>query len=261
MTRRLASLLLALLLGQACGGGTSTSGSASVAEAVRTAQRSIANRESGQIEFVFTARVDESEPVGFEIEGDYEFDDDRDLAVLDLTYRQILGEESIETEILSTGEEAWVVVDGEPTKLAGEHVAPLKMDSSRESRAVPQLDIASWLREGEVEEQGTRSTVTGEVRASALIADLQQLAAQVAGGSGDELDEATAKQIDDAVDSSEMRIESRKNSLVALTAAVDFGAEVPPGLREALGPYAAARLELAMRVKDIAAPLRVSPPT
>ena len=228
--------------------------------AVQAAQRSLETRKAARISFELTAAAGESDPVGFEIEGDYSFEDDHELAVLDLTYRQVLGEDSSETQVVSDGAEAWVVVEGEATELTDEQTDALRVEAEGSSSAVPELDLARWLIDGEVEEEGSRSTISGEVRASALIADLQQIAGQVAGTSTAELDSETASQIDEAVESSEMTVESRDGAFEALNAAVDFGAEVPKGLRDALGAYAAARLELSMSVEDVGTPLRVREP-
>lgn len=262
MTRRILGCLLAVLaIGPSCGRASTTSADPAAEAAAQAAQRSLDDRTAGRIEFALTAAAEESEPVGFEIEGEYSFEEDHELAVLDLTYRQILGEESTETTIVSTGEEAWVVADGEATELRGDQLGPLRVGEGSRSAAVPELDLAGWLRDGEIEREGDRTTIAGEVRASALIADLRQIAGQVAGASGGELDEEAATRIDNSAESSEMRIETEDGSLRALRASVDFGAEVPAALREALGSYAGARLELSMTVEDTETPLRVRPPS
>ena len=230
------------------------------AAAVHAAQRSLENRKAGKIAFALTAATEESEPVGFGIDGEYSFEDDHELAVLDLTYRQVLGEDSTETQVVSNGEDAWVVVDEEATELTAAQTEALRVEAEGSSSAVPELDLARWLKDGELDEDGSRSTISGEVRASALIADLQKIAGQVAGTSAAALDSEAASQIDDAVESSEMTIESRDGTFQSLNAAVEFGAEVPRGLRDALGAYAAARLELSMSVEDVGTPLRVREP-
>lgn len=253
-------MLLLVALGPACGDSEPDRPRNPAEGAVERAQRSLDERRAGRIEFALTASVDEGSPVGFEIEGKYEFDGEKELAIADLTYRQVLGEDSTETRVLSTGDDAWVVVDGDATELSAEQTRALRVGDGGKPSAVPALDIAEWLVDGELEEAGGRATVTGEVDASALVADLQVMAAQVAGTSGRELDTETAKQIDAAVEESEMTVQTARGELRKLTAQVDFGAQVPAALRETLGSYAAARLELSMSVEDISTPLRVEAP-
>jgi hypothetical protein len=260
--RRLLACLLVLASGLAgCGGTEAPAATVSAAEAVRAAQRSLDDRKAGRIEFSLLATAEGSDPVGFEIEGDYSFERSRDLAVLDLTYRQVLGEESAETQIISDGDEAWVVADEESTKLTAEQAQRLEVGQGGASTAVPAMDLAAWLRDGEMEEAGDRATVTGEVNASAFIADLQTIAAQVAGVSGGELTQETAAQIDRSLESSSMEIVTEKARLRSVEAEADFGTEVPRALREALGSYAGASLHLKVTVDDIDTPLEVDLPT
>ena len=184
----------------------------------------------------------------------------REFAVLDLTYRQVFGDDAEETEIVSTGESAWAVTEGRAIELTREQTRSLRVAGGTSSPAVPPLDLSAWLVDGEIERNGQSSTVSGEVNASALVADLQEISTQVAGVSGGELDSDTARQIDKSVRRSEMQVKLEGGSLRSVSAVVEFGATVPPGLRKALGQYAGATLELSMSVEDIETPLEVDPP-
>lgn len=262
MKRTLVVLLVAVgAFGGGCGWNSASSSEPGPTEAVASAQRSLDQRKAGRIEFSLTAAAEDSEPVGFAIEGEYAFEEGRELAVLDLTYRQILGEGEIETNVISDGERAWVVVDGESTRLTEAQTGPLRVsDDGTAGGAVPDLNLSEWLEDGRVKTEGTNSTVEGEVRASALISDLQDVAAQVSGRKADDLEDDAAEQIDRAVESSRLTLESDGGSLRRLKAVVDFGARVPPELRTALGAYAGARLELSMSVGDVETPLKVRVP-
>ena len=231
-------------------------------ESLRTAQRSLDSRDSGRIEFGLRASAEDTGPVGFEIEGPYSFQSNSDLAVLDLTYRILLGEEdSEEWRLVSTGEKAWLVVDEKVTAVSEEQAAPLRLSAGPRSAAVPALDIAGWMNDPTATEERGAVTLSGEAKASALVADLQTVAAQVTGSqAATELDTKAAEQIDAAVEDSEITVVLREDELRSLEASIDFGGSVPGSVREALGSYAGARLEISLTVDDVPTPLEVEEP-
>ena len=236
--------------------------SASAQETLHTAQRSLDGRDSGRLEFALRASAEDTGPVGFEIEGPYSFEGENDLAVLDLTYRILLGEDSEEWRLVSTGQKAWLVVDEEATAITDDQAAPLRLGKGSKASAVPAIDIGSWIRNPTATEERGAVTIAGETRASSLVQDLQTIAAQVSGGEAvTALDPEAAEQIDDAVEKGEMTVVVRDDELRSLQASIDFGGEVPKSVRDALGSYAGARLEIDLEVEDVETPLRVEEPT
>jgi hypothetical protein len=254
------ALLSLLAMGlTACGWGAQAGEGEARAVLVR-AQQSLDERRSGQIEFSMTASAEEGEPVGFEVEGEYSFEEGRELAVLDLEYRQILGEESVKTRVVSTGERAWAVNEETTTELDADQRAVLRVDQAETATPVTSLDLEGWLVDGTAVAKGGRTTVEGEIRASAMVEDVQELAAQMAGAASGDMDADTAEQIDRAVERSEMTLATEGDEFRSLKATVEFGASVPPALRRALGRYAGATLELTVRVADVNTPLEIDPP-
>lgn len=264
---RAASVLAALSVAAAfagCGEAPADPEPLRAQDAVRAAERSLDERRAGDIDFGLTASTPSTKPVGFEVDGPYAFDDDHPLAVVDLTHRHVLGDESIESRIVSTGTDAWAVVDGKTTRLSDVQRRPLQLQGSRAS-AVPAVDLDAWLRDGKVDVDGDATVVTGEVEAAAFVRDLQRLAAQAGGRAAGGLDDELEARIAESVQSSEMRVELQGDGddLVfrSLRATVEFGRSVPAALREALGDYAGATMELTLDVEDVATPLEVDAPS
>ena len=252
-----AAILAALAL-TAC---PETRSSTSPQESLRTAQRSLDTRNSGDIDFALRASAEGTGPVGFEIEGPYSFERNRELAVLDLTYRILLGDESEEWRMVSTGEEAWLVAEDEVTAITDDQAAPLRLAENARSAAVPAVNIGGWISNPTATRERGVVTIFGEARASALVQDMQTVAAQVTGsGAVTKLDAKSAEQIDDAAENSEMTVVLRDDELRSVEAWVDFGGDVPTSVREALGSYAGARLELSLDIEDVETPLTVEEP-
>lgn len=262
-SRVLAAAALCVLAACGWGSAAGTSGDGDAARAVlRDAAASLAERRSGEVEVALRASADGAGTVGFQMAGPYSFEHGGDLAVLDLTYTLLLGEERTESRIVSDGSRSWVVADGEAVALDDTQTAALRL--SEAPSAVPELDIASWLSAGETAVDGDVTTVTGELDLVAFLADLQRLSADIGGETGlerpDPDDEA---RLLDLVDERRLTVETvgGDHRFRSLRAVVDFGSRVPERLRDALGQFAGARLELALVVGDLEGELEVVPPS
>jgi hypothetical protein len=103
--------------------------------------------------------------------------------------------------------------------------------------------------------------VSGAVDAADLMSDLSVLAGQV-GGQADppRLDEEAAARVPSAVLSGGVEILVDGDDLPRrVRATTDFGSAVSPDVQRALGPYAAAQLEVVLEVRSPGAP--VPPPS
>lgn len=253
---RSAFCVVAVLMLAACGAGAVTP----AADVVASAQESLQERRSGRMEFTLEASAEESEAVGFSVRGDYEFGDE-ELAVADLTYELDAGEETMESRIVSDGTSAVIVAGDEVLEVPEEQAQLLRVGGGA-APALPTLDVASWVRDAAVKTKGERTEVRGELRAALFIADLQRIAGGITGEGGGAITAKEAERLERAVTGTDVLLVTQgdDHDLRSFRATVDFGADVPAGLRDALGRYAGARLRVELKVDDIKTPLRVEMP-
>jgi hypothetical protein len=195
------------------------------------------------------------------VDGPFSYSGEGELAIVDLAYTQLLGDEQVTTRVVSTGTAAYVVADDEVVELAGDDVEPLRLGDG--NGGVTDLGIGGWIRDPEVVDGDGGRTITGEVAVADFLGDLARVGAEVAGDPDVEpLDGDAAERLEGLVQSSEAEVVVGDDGLPqSLRMVVDFGSEVPPELQEALGPYASARLELTMALERLTEPLQVEAPT
>ena len=251
MIRRAA--LVALLVVAACGddddGGP-----------LEDAERAMAELDEGRIELELSASAGGEEatgPVGFRIEGPFSFAGEGENAVADLQYTELLGADEVTTQVVATGDAVFVVVDGDVIEVPAEQTAGLRLGDG--DGGIADLGIAGWVRDPQVDGR----TVTGEVDVADFLTDMARIGAQVA---GDEdpgtLDGDAAERLDALAQSSSAEVVLGEDDLPSsIHLVIDFGGEVPEELREALGPYASARLELTVALERLTEPLTVEAPT
>ena len=244
--------LVALLSGvAACGGGDPST--------LEAAEQAMADLRAGALVLELTASSPDGGPVGFRMEGPYSIAGEGELPVFDLTYTQLAGEAEVVTQVVSTGEAAFVVVDGEATEIEGETASALRMG---EGEGFTGLGIAGWVVDPTEDRRGDDTVVRGRVDAADLLGDLARIVSQVAGAgdaaspSGEDADRLRA-----LVRSSEAEVVVGDGDLPrTIDLSVDFGGEVPDELVDALGPYAAATLDLHLELEAIDADLEVDAP-
>jgi len=235
-----------------CGGGDPSTFAA--------AEEAMAELEAGDLVLELTATSPEGQPVGFRMEGPYSLAADGELPVFDVTYTQLLGEVTIETQIVSTGESAYVVADAEVTQIEGANAEALRMG---EGEGFTGLGIDGWVVDPQEDERGDDTVVTGRVDVADLFGDLSRILSQASGGG-----ELAAPEGEDADRLRELVRESRAEVVVGeddlprtIDLTVDFGGDVPDELVESLGPFAAATFELHVELERIDPDLSVEPPT
>lgn len=244
-------LVVAALLLAACGSGEATT--------LEAAEEAMADLEAGELVLALTASSADGGPVGFRMEGPYSLAGEGELPVFDMTYTQLAGETEVVTQILSTGEDAFVVVDGEATPVVDDALDGLRMG---EGEGFTGLGIAGWVLDPEEDRRGDDTVVTGRVDAADLLGDLARIVAQSGGGA-----DVAAPEGDDA-DRLRSLVRSSRAEIVlgdddlprTIDLTLDFGADVPDELVDALGPYAAATLELHVELEPIDADLEVDAP-
>ena len=251
---------MVLVAATACGGDGDDD------DVLAQVEEQLAELQSGEMALALTASTgageDEAGPLGFRVEGPFSFDSGGDLPVFDLTYTRLLDEEE-ELRVGSDGEQAWVIAGGEVTDVPAGQLDALRLG---EGGAAPDLDLAGWVGEAAFTEDGDEVVITGDLDVLELLQDLQRLVAEVEGQAGDEgaeIDDESADRLRSLVRSSDVEIVADADShrLRSLRATVDFGGDTPPELQEALGAYAAARLELTLTLEELSDDLNVERPS
>lgn len=245
----------AVLLGgaAACGDGGGS--------ALERADEHLAGLTSGELDLAVTAEGGGSGPVGFRVTGPFSWAGDHELAVVDLTHVQVAGDEEVEQRVVSDGEAAVVVVDGEVVEVPASELAALRVGDG--SGGIGDLGVAGWVVGAEESEGEDGATVVrGEVDVADMLSDLARVAAQVAGEPDlPAPDGDAADRLRDLVESSEIEVVLDGDDLRSLRATVDFAAPGDVELRRALGRYAAARLIVELSLAELDDPLEVDLPT
>lgn len=222
-----------------CGGGGDDS-------TMGRAEAAMADVDAGRMTVELTASAaDVTDPVGFRVEGSFDLDSDGELPVFDFTYTELLaGAQNVAT-IVSDGDAVTVDVDGEERELSADDAGSLRMG---EGEGFADLGIASWVDDAEEERRGEETVVTGSVDAADLLSDIARIAAQVnAQGDIAPLEGDAAERLAKLVRSSEIEVVIGADDVPrSVDATLDFGTDVPDELEDALGPYAAAQMRLAV---------------
>lgn len=266
-----AMLALVVALAGACG--------SEPIDPVDRAERSLRDLQSGDISLELTATPDGGEPVGFVVEGPFSVRGDAgDLVVARLRYRQLLGAETIESTLISTGERAWLQTSEGTTSLSADQADALRLaeDGKTKPAGLGSLDLSEWVIDPQTDDgpridgEDTRR-VRGRLDASSFIADLAAIAAGTAGieagadartsaSSDGQKDGQRALQRLVETSSVEILLAKADDAVRRIEAQVRFTGDVPAEVRKALGPYAAVDLRLELRIDEPNKPVKVKAP-
>jgi hypothetical protein len=234
-------------------------------------ERNMASLRAGALDLTLAASAGGEDkptgPVGFRLRGPFAFSDAHDLAVFDLTYSRLLGGDEETSRVRSTGEAAYVTVDGKSYRVPKADLASLRV-SDDASGGFADLGISGWVRDariapGDKVDGEVTDVITGEVDAADMLSDLARVASSVGGDTQlSTLDGNGAKRLQKLVKSSSIRVvtTAKRRQLRSLKALVDFGTRTPKALRDSLGPYADARIQVTLTMRKGSPNLRVSAP-
>lgn len=234
------------------------------------ADRAMAKLERGELTVKLTASSGEPEgraagPVGFSVGGRFDVAVDTTLPVLDVTYTRLLGEQQEVLNLRSDGTRMVVVTDGTTVDVPPEQARRLHLAEGDRPAGFGELGVGGWITEpteteGPVVDGVATRKVTGPVDAADLMSDLAVLAGQVSGQEPSRLEGESAERVRSRVRSGDVEMLVDENDLPRrVRATVDFGSTVAPEVQKALGPYAAARLEVILEIRAPGAP--VTPPS
>ena len=266
--RALAAAAAVLALGlAACGGDRANA--QSPGEVLAAAEERVGELGRGVLSLRVAASAgatDPTGPVGFALDGAFSFDGDGELPVLDLTYTRLLGDSEQATAMRSTGQAAFVIVNGTTHQLPDAQLAALRRSGGAGLGA---LGVADWfitpvVSSGEPIDGAMTDRVTGQLEVAAMLVDLAAVDDRLGGGSGlAALSPESAGRLRRLVEEAtiELLVNADDRLPRRLTASAHLEGRVPPDLQEALGRVADARLEVNLELAELSDPLRVAAPT
>lgn len=265
--RKLAGLALALvLMAGACGDDKSPAQAA-----LADAEQGLGRIESGDLTMqLLASSVAGSGGVGFRIEGPFRVGkDEGDLPAADLEYTRITGDSKEASGFISTGEQAFVELDGEFQQLDDAQLDELRVTDDAEGGGLEGLSLEDWVKAPKVStgprvDGAATRRIRGTVDAVPAINDLLELA----GGFGATDDSAPGRLEGDGADAVRRAVRSANVDLLVgaednLLRQLDLVIELSvrdAAVRRALKGPAGARLSLELDVDKVNRPVTVEVP-
>lgn len=197
--------------------------------------------------------------VGFELAGPFSLPRDGALPTARLEYTQIAGPRTGGATFVSTGEAAFVEVDGTAYALP-----PAQAVGGGVDDGLGTLRVDRWLKEPSAEEAGPGTErIVADLDVAAALTDLFDTARRA--GAGDALPEITAEEAERIGGSvREARVEvvtgNDDRLMRKLDAHVEFGLDVPESLRDSLGDVVGATVRFTLELDDHNEPVTVEAP-
>ena len=253
MTRRsLAGVFALVALASAGCGGSEPSANDVLAE---TAAK-LGEIRSGDLSLRLVVSAEEKD-VGFELKGPFALAENGALPVAEVEYTQIAGSRSATATFLSTGEEAFVRVDGNTFELPAAEVERLRASGGGSGEGLGELRIDDWIGDPKLEtggEVGGAETdrLTATLDPVAVANDLLALAAELGGGRATRLEGADAEQLRRAVESSRIEVNTGRDDRILrrLVLEADLRANVPEELKSALPALPSAHFEFRLEIAN-----------
>jgi len=209
--------------------------------------------------------------MGFELEGPFALPvGDETLPVAEFRYTQTAGPESAEAAFISTGDQAFVEIDGQAYELPPDELAEQPAAAPAAAAAgLGSLRLNEWIREPELSDGGEVGgadtwKVTADLNAGEAIPDLMQLSGSL-GSSGmlAAFEGAGAEQLEQAVESSTIEVYTGKDDRLLRRLVMDIRlglSHLAEDLGEAVTGLAAVRLRFEVDVSDIGRQVSVEAP-
>lgn len=211
----------------------------------------------------------EQRPVGFQVDGPFSLpDEEGKLPLARLRLTRLRGGEVTPTIFLSTGERAFLEVDGSAYELTPEQVSSLRGGEPGKG-GLKGLDVGDWAEEPEVTDAGLVDGVAAERVTAGLdvpeaMNDLIEVATRI--GVGTEtglrrLDGDAAEQLKRAVREARLEVVTGKEDRLLRRLRINVTLAAPGRrLAEALGPLAGTRLTLEVDIIKPNQPVKIDPP-
>ena len=262
-------VVLGAALSHACGGTPSAT------EVLSATAGSLGDIHSGELHVrveVATAPGEGAASFGFDLKGEFDLSSDTRLPVADIAYSQFTEDDASSAALVSTGESAYVTIEGETVEMNDDQLAVLaSAGGSVGSAGLDELDVGGWIDDPELTDGGRRGgvdtyLVTGRLDVAEALNGMVG-AAQGFGATGaaglQRLEDADVDLLNDVVGSSSVKVYSGKDDelLRELDLEVEFQAAGDKRLVQALGPLSGATLSLLVSVDEPNSEVTVEPPS
>jgi hypothetical protein len=253
--RRSAALLAGVALLAGCGGG-----GPNAQDVLEQTASNVGKIRSGTLALkLLVTPGGEGRPFGFELHGPFQLGGGSNaLPVTRLTYTQIANGSRATATLVSNGTDAYVDTGGKKLPLSPDQADTLERAGAqlRGAGVGARLAVGSWLDDAKASDGGevggaSTDKVTAKLDVVAAVEGLVSVV-RLSGRRVPALTDADAKRLRDAVRSTSFALYSGKKDrlLRKLDMSVDFGFDVPPDLKAALGELVGAKVEFELAVSN-----------
>lgn len=229
---------------------------------------SLGDIRSGVLAFRLVAESEGGQEAGFFLRGAFSLPEGEELPVADLTYGRLGIEGEPRTSFVSTGDAAYLTVDGTAYELPPESVGDLVGSAAPgDEGPFDQLEMTEWVDDPEesegrpLGEDGVPTTVvSGELDVVTALNDLFDLAR----GNGFDLpplEGDEAERLREAVEDARLEVVTADGVFRRLTVTVDLGSDAPQALQEPLAELLGVRFQLHVAIDEPNEPVTVEPPS
>ena len=205
---------------------------------------------------------------GFELVGSFQLPEEGALPVADLEYTDLGADEPVSQGFISTGEQAFIEVDGQAYELPPEQTQTLLGGSANDDAIFEGASVDEWLTEPELTEgeslEGAEvDRVSGELDVVTALNDLFGIAGRFGASTGyTPIEGDEAERLENAVQSSNIEIISGAEDrlLRRLLIEVELALDDEVELADALGPLAGTSFTIDMSIAEPNQPIEVDAP-
>jgi hypothetical protein len=253
--KRLAFLLAVLALA-GCGGG----GEDSATDVLSETADNLGGIRSGDLSLELLFSGKEGQQQGFRLVGPFSLEDEQ-LPVAELGYTQIAGSEQAETTFISTGEAAFVEVDGTAYRLPAALVAEIREAAGDlETEGLGEkIELGNWIENPKRAEGGNvggadTDRITAALNVVNVVNGLLEIAAAFSGSEAPpRVQGDAAEQMRNAVDTARIDVYTGKEDrlLRRLNVSIEFAPGVPDDVKSVLGVAVDFELAISDPNKDV----------
>jgi hypothetical protein len=232
--------LLAVLVLAACGGG----GGGSATDILAETADNLGEIESGDLALELVFAGAQGERQGFRLEGPFALAGER-LPVAQLRYTQIAGDQQARLTFISTGEQAFVEVDGTAYELPPEIVAEIRGATGElENEGLGErIELGSWIENPERSDGGDvggadTDRITADLNVVNAVNGLLEIAAAFSGAQPPRpIEGQAAEQVQASVETARIEVYTGKDDrlLRRLLITLGFSPDTPAQVKSALG--------------------------
>ncbi len=269
--RRLAAAALALVTVAGCGGGEA--GTSDPGQALSQTAAKLGEIRSGTLRFKLAVEPrEEGGDFGFELSGPFQLGEPGELPIANVDYTQTAGDERETVTLTSTGERAFITVDGTAYELPAEQSDELRAagealgGDGEGSSGLEELQIDDWIVDAESSDGGDvggadTDKIEAELDVVAAVNDLIELSGGIGGPDLDRVEGAEAEQLRDAVKDAKLEVWTGDDDrlLRRLRVEADFDPSLPEGLEE-LARAAGSKVVFELEIDGPNEPVEVEAP-